>query len=382
MRLPALILGATLAAPGLLMAQAVRELTLGPPTARNPTEFAMIGGLREFRDGSLLIADPLDATLYRVDAALRTVTPVGRNGAGPGEYKQPDAIFALPGDSVLVTDLGNGRLMEFDAQMRPGRVFPIATGGAGGPGSMSFMLVAGVDGAGRLYYRARQPGSDSSALVRFDRDAGIGTPIARLREVEVKTVTSGGPGNQSQTMRQVPLSPQDGWAVRPDGAVYLVRAGDYHVEVLQADGTLRRGAPVATRPVPITTAEKEEYAADQQRTGGISIGIEMTNGQRSVSMNRGRANRSAIDGLPWPEAKPAFNAGSVWVDARGRLWVNRFQRAGEPWRYDLFDPAGRLVASVRMPEDRRVVGMGATSVYLARFDADDLQYLERYALPD
>ena len=244
------------------------------------------------------------------------------------------------------------------------------------------MLVAGVDGAGRLYSRARQAGSDSSALVRFDRDAGVGTPIARLKEVEVKTVTSGGPGNQSQTMRQVPLSPQDGWAVRPDGTVYLIRAGDYRVDVLRPDGTLRRGAPVATRPVPITTAEKEEYVADQQRSGGISIGIEMNNGQRSVSMNRGRAGRSAIDGLPWPEAKPAFNAGSIWVDGKGRLWVNRYQRADAPWRYDIFDANGGLVATTVLPPGRRVVGMGAASVYLARFDDDDLQYLERYALPD
>ncbi len=382
MRYPTLCLAAAMAAPTLAPAQAVRELTLGAPTASHPTEFAMIGGLREFADGSLLIADPLDNTLYRVDAALRTHTAVGRNGAGPGEYSQPDAVFALPGDSVLVTDLGNGRLMEFDARMRPGRTFPIATGGDAGPGSMNFMLVQGVDGAGNLYFRARQPGSDSSSLMRYNRDAGATTMIARMKETEVKTVTSGGPGNQSQTTRQVPFSPQDGWAIRPDGAAYVVRVGDYHVDLIQPDGRTVRGAPVEVRTVPISTAEKEEFVAERQRSGGISIGIEMNNGQRSVAMNRGRSGRSAIDGLPWPEAKPPFNAGAIWVDGQDRLWVNRSQRSGQPWRYDLFDANGRHVASVTMPAERRVVGMGASSVYLARYDADDLQYLERYTLPN
>jgi hypothetical protein len=382
MRCPTLLLAVAMAAPTLAPAQAARELTLGAPTAINATEFAMIGGLREFRDGSIMIADPIDNTLYRIDAALKTVAPVGRNGAGPGEYKQPDAVFALPGDSLLVTDLGNGRLMEFDARMRPGRTMPIASGGDGGPGSMSFMLVGGVDSRGNLYFRARQPGSDSSSLMRYDRDAGTATMVARLKETEVKTVTSGGPGNQSQMTRQVPFSPQDGWAIRPDGAIYVVRVGDYHVDVIQPDGRVVRGAPVEVRTVPISTAEKEEFVVEQQRTGGISIGIEVNNGQRSVAMNRGRGNRNAIDGLPWPEAKPAFNPGAIWVDGKGRLWVHRYQRAGQPWLYDVFGTNGAHLASVRMPAMRRVVGMGTGSVYVARFDADDLQYLERYTLPN
>jgi hypothetical protein len=217
--------------------------------------------------------------------------------------------------------------------------------------------------------------------MRYDRDAGTAAMVTHLKETEVKTVTSGGPGNQSQNTRQVPFSPEDGWAVRPDGAVYVVRAGDYHVEVIYPGGRTQRGAPVATRPVPITTAEKEDFVAEWQRSGGISIGVEVNNGQRSVALSRARGGRSAIDGLPWPEAKPPFDAGSIWVDADGRLWVHRNQPAGRPWLYDVFDTAGGHVASVRLPAGRRIAGMGTRGVYLARFDEDDLQYLERYALP-
>ena len=47
----------------------------------------------------------------------------------------------------------------------------------------------------------------------------------------------------------------------------------------------------------------------------------------------------------------------------------------------MIDPAGRLVRQVVLPLRSRVVGFGKASVYVSRYDQDDLQYLQRYALP-
>lgn len=364
-----------------LASQAVPMLSLGTPTATSPTEFSMINGVREFRDGSLLLADPVNKLLYRADRALRTWSAVGRNGAGPGEYRQPDAVFGLPGDSVLVTDLGNARLMEFDASMRPGRVYPIVGGNASEQEEMTLMLVSAVDGQGRLYFRTRLPGADSSRLVRYDRRSQSSTTVAHLKDKESRTSVSGGPGNRSVSVRQIPLSREDGWAVRADGGIYLVRSGNYHVEVIQPDGRVSVGKPVVLGPIPIRNAEREEYLVEQQRSGGIGISVSTTSSGRSVAMSRESGKRRAIDEFTWPDVSTPFNPEAIWVDARDRLWVNRHQPAGRPWQYDIFDPSGAHVASIVLPEGRRVIGMGAESVYLVRFDIDDLQYLERYRLP-
>jgi hypothetical protein len=55
--------------------------------------------------------------------------------------------------------------------------------------------------------------------------------------------------------------------------------------------------------------------------------------------------------------------------------------AGADATYDLFDRAGRHVATYTLPNDRNVVGFGAESVYVVTYDDFDLNYLERYRLP-
>jgi hypothetical protein len=69
------------------------------------------------------------------------------------------------------------------------------------------------------------------------------------------------------------------------------------------------------------------------------------------------------------------------VAPNGELWVRRTQSASDdaPF-YDVFDGKGQLVGHVRLPKGTRLAGFGKSSVYLVRLDADDLQYLQRYAL--
>ena len=49
--------------------------------------------------------------------------------------------------------------------------------------------------------------------------------------------------------------------------------------------------------------------------------------------------------------------------------------------YDVFGADGRLVRRVSFPAKTRLVGFGTGTVYAARSDEDDLQYLERYRMP-
>jgi len=49
--------------------------------------------------------------------------------------------------------------------------------------------------------------------------------------------------------------------------------------------------------------------------------------------------------------------------------------------FDVFDQTGRVVSRVALPAETRLIGFGNGTVYLARSDEDDLQYLQRYRLP-
>ena len=369
-------------APATLLAQQPRTLDLGRPTATHAEPFGLIGGLRERQDGTVLIADPTDGVLRQLDRTLARATVVGGTGSGPGEYKQPDAVWALPADSTLLVDLGNNRLVRLGPDNGFGSYRPIIAGE--GPGQMQLMLVRGVDARGRLYFRGMpSPGgeADSLPVQRAGTNGENPQTVAMLKGPEMKTTTSGGPNNRSTSSQQVPLSPTDGWAVSRAGLVYLVRANDYHVEVITPTGAVVRGAPIAYEPVRITDAEKEEFLTESRRQGGLSIGVQNENGQMSFSLGRGAPRSDRTRELPWPETKPPFDAGDLWVDGLERLWVRRHLAAGQPPRYDIFTPNGQRVAMVTLGANRRVIGMGEGTLYVARNDDDDLQYLERYVLP-
>lgn len=372
---PALLLAAPLAAQA-----PVREIPLGAANATHPFQFSLLRGVRELANGTLLAAAPLDDVLLRLDLATRKADTLGHHGRGPGEYIQPDGVWPIPGDSTLLVDLGNNRLSVIDPRGKIlGNTMSILSGG--GPRGPTMIMPSGMDRRGAIWFRENNPG-DTTWVSRFDRATKQTTRMAALKAAAMKRTESGPTNNRRQSSTSIPWAPADGWAVAPSGLLYLVRVSDYHVEVVPSQGAKRVGAAVPFTPVKIGTAEKTEYADGAARGGGLSVSIENRNGEQSVAMSRGKNRPNPDDTeIPWPAAKPPFDPGQLWVDAKERLWVRRHQPAGRPALYDVFNDQGARIASVRLPADRTIVGMGAHSVYVVSVDADDMQQLERYALP-
>jgi hypothetical protein len=382
-------LAATLALCILLAGPVAAQTPLGQPTATFPEDFGSIQTVRELQDGRVLVADPLSKMLFAVDMDAGTRVQVGSEGQGPEEYRQPDAVWALPGDSTLLVDLGNARLVVLGPDLSFGATLPLALTEPGPGQPLVLALPQGVDGEGSLYTRAM--GSmgmggqlpDSAGILRISRSDRSYETVASFKLGDRVRTTSGGANNQSVSISNVPLSPEDAWGATADGSLVVARAGDYHVEWFAPDGTVTRGDPVPFEPVPIGTAEKEEWVAESARSGGgIGIGMQIENGRRSMSFQRGGAGeRRAIDQYQWPDEKPPFYSGRLPVDGMSRVWVRRHVDAGAASTYDVFDRSARHVATYTLDPGKRVVGFGPSSVYVVAFDEFDLTYLERYALP-
>jgi hypothetical protein len=89
-----------------------------------------------------------------------------------------------------------------------------------------------------------------------------------------------------------------------------------------------------------------------------------------------------LEPTDWPDVKPAFVANAAVGAPNGQVWVLRTRSAKDKIpTYDVFDASGKVVSRVALPENTRLVGFGNGTVYLARSDEDDLQYLQRYRLP-
>ncbi len=371
--------------PGASFAQ----IQLGEPTGALADDFGAIQTVRELPDGRVLVADPLGKALYLVDMDGGSRIVIGRLGEGPEEYRQPDAVWALPGDSTLLVDLGNGRLVAMGPDLQFGPTWPLTVGDFEPGQPLILAIPQGVDGAGKLYARVMGGGMsggaipDSSEVVRINRETQTTELAAKFKIQDMTQVTSGGADNQNVSITPVPLSPEDAWGVANDGSVILVRSGDYHLDRIAPDGSVTSGPAVSFDAVPIRTGEKEEYLSELGRSGGgIGVSVEMVNGEMSMGFARqgGNSNRE-MDRYPWPDEKPAVYSGRIPVDPAGRAWVRRHVKAGEPSSYDIFDESLSLIGNVVLDHGKRVIGFGKDVVYVVSYDEFDLNYLERYAIP-
>ena len=83
--------------------------TLGAPTATWDTEFTGIDGVRELKDGRVIVLDARDKAIHVIDLKTKTSKKIGRDGDGPGEFRLPRIFLPIGGDTTLISDMARFR---------------------------------------------------------------------------------------------------------------------------------------------------------------------------------------------------------------------------------------------------------------------------------
>jgi hypothetical protein len=373
---------------GPVAAQNVPSQTLSKPDAEYEEPFTQIAGVRELKDGRVIAVDSRDKVVQVIDLKAGTAQKIGREGSGPGEYSLPMRLFALPGDSSAVLDPLNRRLLVITPDAKPGDFINLNTpspGGRGG-GGFSFGLsnISAVDARGRMYSQGSpfrivdgQPQqADSISIERWDRASGKRDTLSYLQVPKGNTQVSGGRGNVSVRIGSgMPFSTQDQFDVAPDGRIALVHHDPYSVDFVNASGQRTKGQPIRVDRLRVTEKHKEQWRETRRNATGVMMSN--NNGRMSAQQSRIPYEEPAS----WPEYLPPFLTQATIFATDGMLWVRRTTPADDPPTYDVIDPNGRVAMRVLLPQKSRVVGFGNGTVYVARSDEDDLQYLQRYRLP-
>lgn len=384
-----LALASATLAPGAGQAQATRQLT--KPDAEFAEPFTQVTGIRELKDGRLVVIDSRDKIAQLVDFKSGSGTKIGREGSGPGEYAFPMRLFPLPGDSSGVYDMLNSRTLVVLPNGKPGDFITTETSSGGGGGMVRVGGAAPrfTDAKGRLYWAGQpfsppSPGggppkvADSVPIVRYDRASKKTDTVTYVRVAKNNVATSGSSGNMSVRIGMAnPFQPRDEWAVTPDGRVAVVRSPEYRVDWFGPSGK-SSAPPIAYEKLKLTEKHKEQWRESRKQQTSMMVTVE--NGRRSV--RTGPPPADMPDPGDWPEILPPFVDNATFVAPNGMIWVHRTRAANDDTpNFDVIDASGKVAMRVELPKNTRLVGLGNGTVYATRSDEDDLQYLQRYRLP-
>ena len=343
-----------------------------------PHEFSLIRGLRELPDGRVVVSDWIEEVVAVADFRSGSVRPLGRKGSGPLEYRLPGTLLALPGDSTLLLDEGNGRFAVIAPDLRIARSYANNRPGAG-----HSIYPRAVDRQGRIYFTIPRwadrtpPGGDSASVARWTPD---GDRIERL-----VTVLGSAPRKNSRVPGHpnIMFSPQDAWQADADGRIVVVRSDRYRIESHAPDARVTGGPATPHTPLRTTRRDRTDFVARFLNSSAISGRGEGASGlaQLPAAMKSREAIERMVETQEFAPVRPAFTDRGPWLAPDGLLWVERSVPSGAAPLYDRFDRNGLRRAPVTLPAGRRLIALGARGIYAAAVDADGIETLERYAVP-
>lgn len=327
------------------------EIRIGSLDGPNETTLSMVSGVAVSRSLDVAVFDEVQHSLLVFDSTGQSFRRLGREGAGPGEYRTNSGIAFARDGAILQVDPGNLRINRFDPDGKPLDAFRINQ-------SLRTWRALLLDSLGRAYVRAwvqgRNGGVFGYSVYEID---------GRLKETILPPSTEA-PSNPVSR-----YSPHALWTIDPSGrwigghsVRYEIIVGWRGVNPIQVQRRVKQVA--LTRDEAATTKASLQVPG---RTGPVSV----------------------------PRFKPYFQ--DVFVDLDSRVWVrvpNHFRRkprggsgVGYPdaeWvedaTFDVFRQDGTYLGVVVLPPGSGFVEATKSRVWVTNKGNSGETYVLRYRL--
>lgn len=339
------------------------DLSIGTLEGDSILMFGRIGQITVDADGGIYAFDAQVPALRYFNARGEYVRTLGREGSGPGEYRDVTLGLAVRGDGrVVMRDPRNGRLNVYAPDGTPSDHWPVASG--------LFAANAMVlDHRDHMYLKILLGRPERNkpwpiGLLHYNATGDL------VDTIPPPTI-AGEPTDAGGT-----FLPRKIWELSPLGTVVVGTNDRYAFELRRPDGTVVRIERAAER-VSLEPGERAEHEAVSEWT------------------RRNRAQFLTADVPPVPPRKPFYRG--FYLGERGRIWVHRYTRAqktdappAEPdpsqrpaltWReptvYDVFESDGTYLGKVRAPPRTSLQVFRGDTVWGIRRGEFDEQYLFR-----
>jgi hypothetical protein len=342
----------------------VPDLRIG--SADGPPEymFSQVVAVQVGAGDTMYVLDRGDKTVSTYDPQGHFVRRFGREGDGPGEFREPGTM-ALRRDGPFIYDRRAQRVTQFSWTGAVVSTAPVAQWTPFGSNLRTMGDTAFTLGLAGGYSAPPRPTDGRFWLVRFSTGGSVldtlvadegGQSVARWGDHSVSTISA-----------PFPRGPR--WDVAPDGRVAYGRGDAYAIDVYgDAPGfrlvtRLRRGVAL----LEATDADRESYREPY-----------LNPSPRFPEASR-RRFREMVESVTYPDTWPAYD--QLLFDAAGRLWVRRSVHAGDSViPRDVFGADGEYLGEVRFPSRLNILHIGADAVYGVERDEVDVPFVVRYRL--
>jgi len=346
-------------------------------------DLGRISGAVQLADGAIAVTNGAtnEIRIYGPDGIHRVST--GRTGGGPGEYQMVMGMWRTPADSLMVLDMMARRLTVLGPDGGLGRSYSL--GGMGGSlaptdGNIAFAIPAGVLDDGSMIGLAQafqindaREGAyrDTVPAVLFGPDGAVVDTIGRFPGTDLEQITlSFGP--QSMKIPIAVMLGRQSVALATARQFYIATNDAWEVQVRDVRGRLQSLIRVASAPRRLSAAEIAASRAEQ---------IELMDNQSPIAIPPVIRDQmvARMNAAPYPETLPFVAL--MLADRSGHLWVQEVSRPGDHRaRFAVFDPTGRLLGWVRMPEKFRPTDITDATVVGIWQDPDDVEHIRVYRL--
>jgi hypothetical protein len=337
----------------------VPTLEIGTVDGPAAVTFHDVRGAMSIQDSLIVIADGGAKELRVFSNSGDFITKFGREGGGPREFEGMGWAGTCGSDTVVAYDFARHRITKWDTKGTLLDEFFVQ----GPEGSMPpYSVDCGPNGTFAVVgWPDFLAYSGGVGPYRFDVKVGVVDRQGRLERV---LGTFPGPERYRYESNDGP---------RPLGKKTIVRMGANVVYVGTADSFQIRaylpGGRQQTIGRPVPPRRLSGDLLDQWRSSVI----------QDASPERRPAARRALDELELPESLPAYS--DFQLDELGLIWVAHY---GMPWEqvvdWDVLEPDGTHLASVRIPSRFRPTEIGGDYVLGVTTDAWGVERVSRYDL--
>ncbi|MFQ5679843.1 MAG: hypothetical protein ACE5HP_10350 [Gemmatimonadota bacterium] len=341
------------------------SVTIGAVEGLPAEEITRVSGALRLADGRLVVANAYRPPELRVyDPVGRHLRSMGRAGGGPGEFSAIHRLFLAPPDTLIAYDADRARHTHFRVDGELLGVVPFRW-----EGDVLARVVWGRFSDGTYLTRpnsvvpsdaSRGRGRALTAWTRVRPDGSLVDTIARIRDPEYEI---GGPGGDVVRLLLFSSWPA---VLAHRGSLYVGVADEFRIDAYGLSGRLRRSIRRSYDRRPVTDAD---LRALEER--------ELEAATSPAARERIRRRHRSVPHAEW---MPAHGT-RLLVDAEGDLWVEEFAAPTDPERaWSVFDPGGRFLGRVAVPEPLRICDVGRDYVLGVWTDALGVESVREYEL--